>query len=202
MKNNKLKSTKGSNYIGVYKCFKTKLYYSKNHRNKRCYKSVLFKKEIDAAHKYDTFILKHNPHSKKINFPLKKNVTKKSKNNISTKQSKNNISLNIPKNITKRPRISEFIKVIIYSRQDDKCSLCKNSLGVGRIIDHIIPRSLGGLDNINNYQSICGECNKWKTYRFDHYIKNYLKTKRKFKLETILNIQKTQFNIFNGPYPI
>jgi len=186
-------STKGSNYIGVYKCSKTKLFYSKNFRNKRCYKSSLLKKEIDAAHKYDAFILKHDPCSKRINFP----ILRIQKNKIS----KNRIFLLNKKDISKRPRISEFIKIIVYSRQDDKCSLCKNSLGVGRIIDHIIPRSLGGLDNINNYQAICGICNKWKTYRFDHFIKNYLKTNKKFNLNNILNIQKEEFNKFNGPYP-
>ena len=185
------KSSKGSNYIGVYKCSKTKLYYSKNYRNKRCYKSQLFNKEIDAANKYDSFVLKYDHKSKKINFPIKK-INYPIKNRI--------ILLN-KKDISKRPKIAEFIKISVYSRQDDKCSLCKNSLGIGRIIDHIIPRSLGGLDNINNYQAICGTCNKWKTYRFDHFIKNYLKTNKKFNLDTILNIQKTEFHKFNGPYP-
>jgi hypothetical protein len=193
MKVSTKKSSKGSNYIGVYKCSKTKLYYSKNYRNKRCYKSALFKKEIDAAYKYDTFILKHDPCAKKINFP----ISHLSKNKIS----KNRIFLLNKKDISKRPKIPEFVKIIVYSRQDDKCSLCKNSLGIGRIIDHIIPRSLGGLDNINNYQAICGICNKWKTYRFDHFIKNYLKTNKKFNLDNILNIQKEEFNKFNGPYP-
>jgi 5-methylcytosine-specific restriction endonuclease McrA len=188
------KSTKGSNYIGVYQCSKTKLYYSKNYRNKRCYKSELFKKEIDAAKKYDNFILKNDPLSKKINFPQISKINKK----ISIK---NRILLLKKKDITKRPRIPEFIKIIVYSRQDDKCTLCKNSLGIGRIIDHIIPRSQGGLDNINNYQAICGSCNKWKTYRFDHFIKNYLKNNKKFNLDTILKIQKTEFQKFNGPYP-
>jgi hypothetical protein len=192
MKVSTKKSSKGSNYIGVYKCSKTKLYYSKNYRNKRCYKSSLFKKEVDAARKYDDFILKHDPCAKKINFPIKK-ITINNK-------SKNGFFLN-KKNITKRPKIPEFIKIIVYSRQDDKCSLCNNSLGIGRIIDHIIPRSLGGLDNINNYQAICGCCNKWKTYRFDYFIKNYLKTNKKPNLNKILDIQKIEFDKFNGPYP-
>jgi len=195
MKVSTKKSSKGSDYIGVYKCSKTKLYYSKNYRNKRCYKSALFKKEIDAAHKYDAFILKHDPCSKKINFPIFA-----PKNKISIKNLKNRIFLLNKKDISKRPRIPEFIKIIVYSRQDDKCSLCKNSLGIGRIIDYIIPRSLGGLDNINNYQAICGICNKWKTYRFDHVIKNYLKNNKKVNLDTILQLQKTEFTKFNGPY--
>ncbi len=184
------KSSKGSNYIGVYKCSKTGHYYSKNYRNKRCYTSKLFKKEIDAAEKYDAFTLKYNPSCKKINFPIKKY----------NKSIKNKIILNKKNFISKRPRIPEFIKIIVYSRQDDKCTLCTGSLGIGRIIDHIIPRSLGGLDNINNYQAICGTCNKWKTYRFDHIIKNYLKNNKKVNLDTILQLQKVEFTKFNGPY--
>ena len=93
------KSSKGSDYIGVYKCSKTKLYYSKNYRNKRCYKSALFKKEIDAAHKYDAFILKHDPCSKKINFPIFA-----PKNKISIKNLKNRIFLLNKKDITKRSK--------------------------------------------------------------------------------------------------
>ena len=173
-------STKGSKYIGVYRCFKTKMYYSKNFKNKKCYKSKLFKNEIEAAKKYDNFVIKHfKKKTKKINFPQLFKKTNK----------------------LKRPKILEYVKIIIYSNQDDKCALCKKSLGIGRIIDHIIPRSLGGLDNINNYQAICGSCNKWKTYRFDHFIKNYLKNNKKFNLDTILKIQKTEFQKFNGPYP-
>lgn len=185
------KSSKGSTYIGVYKCSKTNKYYSKNRKNKKCYRSKLFEKEIDAAQKYDEFILKHNPSCKKINFPL-----------LIKKPIKNKVFLLKKDDIKKRPRIPEFIKIIVYSRQDDKCTLCKNSLGVGRIIDHIIPRSLGGLDNINNYQAICGTCNKWKTYRFDHFIKNYLRNNKKFTLDTILQQQQIEFKKFNGPYPV
>lgn len=186
------KGSKGSKYIGVYKCSKTKLYYFKNFRNKKLYKSRLFKKEIDAAYKYDSFVLKYKPNKKKLNFP-KSNKLNNNKNNKNLLTNK--------KNTLKRPKISEFIKIIIYSRQDDKCLLCKKSLGVGRIIDHIIPRFLGGIDNINNYQAICGTCNKWKTYKFDHYINNYLKINKKISLNKILTIQKNEFNNFNGPYP-
>ena len=95
----------------------------------------------------------------------------------------------------------EYIKIIVYSRQGEKCTLCKENLGVGRIIDHIIPRSIGGLDNINNYQAICGTCNKWKTYSFDHYLRHYINNNSKnITLKKILDLQKVEYNRFNGPY--
>lgn len=188
IKNMKL-GTKGSKYIGVYKCNKTNKFYSKNTKNKKCYKSKLFKDELDAANKYDTFILNNFKNikniKKKLNFP----------NNIKKKPNM------VKKNTTKRPKIYEYIKNIIYAKQNDKCSLCKNSLGVGRIIDHIIPRCLGGIDNINNYQAICGTCNKWKTYSFDHNIKKYIEKYKKINLDDILKFQKKEFNKFNGEYP-
>ena len=185
-------STKGSKYIGVYKCKNTKKFYSKNIKNKKCYKSKLFENELDAAKKYDNFILNNFKDikniKKKINFPF--NIKKNKKNNKI-----------INKNTDKRPKIYEYIKNIIYDKQNDRCSLCIKSLGVGRIIDHIIPRYLGGIDNINNYQAICGTCNKWKTYSFDHNIKKYIEKHKKINLNDILKFQKKEFNSFNGEYP-
>lgn len=185
-KKNVLKSVKTPTYTGVYQCKSTKLYFSKNIRNKRTYKSSLYKSIEDAAKSYDKFLLKFDKKPKRLNFPLR------------TYQNKI-----IHKNTDKRPRIPEYIKIIVYSRQNEKCTLCNNNLGVGRIIDHIIPRYLGGLDNINNYQAICGTCNKWKTYSFDHKICDYMKnTNKRIKLDDILNLQKKEYILFNGPYPI
>lgn len=186
------KNKKGSSYLGVYKCKKTNKYFFKNYRKSKCYKSIFFKKELDAAKRYDSFVLKNNPKATKLNFPKKKVIK-------AVKTVK--ISLIKKKDIPKRPRIFEYVKIIVYSRQDDLCTLCNDHLGVGRIIDHIIPRSMGGLDNINNYQAICGTCNKWKTYSFDHYLKNYLQNNSKnIILDNILKIQKNEYVKFNGPY--
>ena len=199
------KNTKGSLFWGVYKCNKTNKYYAKNYRNKKCHKSKLYKNEADAAKHYDKFIMKYTVSTKKINFPQenKINYPIKKKINYPKKNKNNNVILLKKNKITKRPKILEYIKIIIYSRQNDKCTLCTNNLGVGRIIDHIIPRSIGGIDNINNYQSICGTCNKWKTYSFDHYLRNFIKNNPKnITLNKIINIQKTEYNKFNGPYNI
>lgn len=127
-----------------------------------------------------------------------KKIVKKSNKKIIKKFSsdKNNIVTLKEFNSIKRPKVHEYIKNIVYDRQDDKCSLCKNKLGVCRIIDHIIPRSIGGFDNIHNYQALCGLCNKWKTYNFDHFIRNYIKNKLYLSIDIIKNIQVEEYTKF------
>jgi len=191
------KKTKGSMYYGVYKCKKTNKYYLKDYRN------ILYKNEIDAAKKYDNIIKKNNIKNKKINFQPKKVARKTMQYKIASKSKSKSKTIKLVKknDITKRPRIFEYVKIIVYSRQNDLCTLCNDHLGVGRIIDHIIPRSIGGLDNINNYQAICGTCNKWKTYSFDHYLRNYLKNNsQNIILDDILKLQNQEYIKFNGPY--
>jgi len=160
--------------------FKKKQFYSKIVINRRCYIRY-FDNEIDAANKYDEMLLKHNPSSKKTNFPKK---------------------IYFKNNILKRPVIKEYEKNIVSSRQKNNCNLCKESLDTDRIIDHIIPRYLGGKDNINNYQSLCGNCNKWKTHDFDFMIKKILSKQKDIPLDIILKIQESKFTKKMGKYPI
>ena len=200
-----MKHTKrGSKYIGVYKCSKTNQYYVKYTRDRITYKTRFFKKETDAAKQYDEISLKYNPNIKYVNF---KNSRKNIKSKIVKKKtynkivnSRKNIKSKIIKFTPKRPKLPEHIKVTVYSRQKNNCTLCKKTLDICRVVDHIIPRSLGGKDNINNYQCICGPCNKWKTFKFDHIFKNFIKKNKRFSLEKIKFFQNKYFKSFHEPY--
>lgn len=46
------------------------------------------------------------------------------------------------------------------------CQECKRQgrLKVGTDVDHIIPKSRGGTDDLSNLQTLCRECHKEKTY--------------------------------------
>ena len=139
-------------------------------------------------------ISKHVVKTKKINVSKSKSIVKTSMK----KQLKQRKQTKIVKNDSKRPLIKDFIKVLVYSRQNEKCNLCKKNLGVGRVVDHILPRSLGGLDNINNYQAICDTCNKWKTYSFDHYLREKINNKGNLNFNVVLKILKQQYYNFFG----
>jgi hypothetical protein len=164
------------------------------------------KKIIDKPKK---IVKKLDKTCKKIKIPTKKNNKKITKKKIKTSKTvKKNVKKNTKntkntKKISKRPPVKESTKLMIYDMQNDKCALCCESLGIGRVIDHILMRSLGGHDNINNYQGLCTKCNKWKTFHFDQFVRNYFKQNKKktISFNKLLDLQKEEYNKFYGPHP-
>jgi diadenosine tetraphosphate (Ap4A) HIT family hydrolase len=59
--------------------------------------------------------------------------------------------------------ISGSIRYLVLSRASFRCELCGVSADErGLEVDHIHPKSLGGLDELENYQALCYSCNAAK----------------------------------------
>ncbi len=63
----------------------------------------------------------------------------------------------------KRKKITPKIKLIVWKQDNFTCRTCGRSpathQGLDLQVDHIIPFSLDGPDEISNYQTLCMECN-------------------------------------------
>ncbi|TDB62387.1 HNH endonuclease [Arundinibacter roseus] len=53
----------------------------------------------------------------------------------------------------------------VFQRDNWKCLSCGRNSESGAIlhVDHIIPRSKGGLNHLDNYQTLCETCNIGKS---------------------------------------
>lgn len=70
--------------------------------------------------------------------------------------------------IAPRARIKKSEREEIYEASDKKCAICGKPLTLQECtIDHIVPRSRGGENNIDNYRILCPACNHFKSDRLD-----------------------------------
>jgi site-specific DNA-methyltransferase (adenine-specific) len=84
---------------------------------------------------------------------------------------------------------SESVKERLYKEQKGKCNACGVDLEIRHLeIDHIIPKAKGGGDYYENYQLLCGSCNRIKGDRPMEYLR--------LKIETRERMMKTK--IFFG----
>ena len=68
---------------------------------------------------------------------------------------------------TRRP-ISGSVRYRVIKRAKARCEACGISLDERNLeVDHIVPKSLGGKDDISNYQALCYLCNANKGNRDD-----------------------------------
>ena len=69
-------------------------------------------------------------------------------------------------------------KELLYANQKGRCVGCEYELPLHVLtIDHIVPRSRGGLDSVGNLQLLCHTCNAIKGNRSMEYLKTQLRIK-------------------------
>jgi site-specific DNA-methyltransferase (adenine-specific) len=75
---------------------------------------------------------------------------------------------------------SQSIKQRLYEEQDGKCNACRKDFELRNLeIDHILPKSKGGGDYYENYQLLCGSCNRIKGDRTMEYLRMKIETRER-----------------------
>ena len=75
---------------------------------------------------------------------------------------------------------SKSVKERLYKEQNGLCNGCGNEYLIKDFeIDHIIPETKGGGSYYENYQLLCGNCNKTKNNRPMEYLRMVIKTREK-----------------------
>ena len=68
---------------------------------------------------------------------------------------------------------------VLFGKQEGRCNGCRTEFPFRAFaVDHIIPRSRGGMDHIENLQLLCGHCNSVKGDRPMEYLMARLKETR------------------------
>jgi site-specific DNA-methyltransferase (adenine-specific) len=75
---------------------------------------------------------------------------------------------------------TQSIKERLYKEQNGKCKACGQEFELRNLeIDHIVPKSKGGGDYYENYQLLCGSCNKIKGDRPMEYLRLKIETRER-----------------------
>jgi site-specific DNA-methyltransferase (adenine-specific) len=81
---------------------------------------------------------------------------------------------------------SESIKQRLFKEQHGKCNACEHEFEIRNLeIDHIIPKSKGGGDYYENYQLLCGSCNRIKGDRPMEYLRMKIETRERMMKSNI-----------------
>ena len=75
---------------------------------------------------------------------------------------------------------SESVKQQLYKQQEGKCNACGREFEIWDFeIDHIVPKSKCGGDYYENYQLLCGSCNRIKGDRPMEYLRLKIETRER-----------------------
>ncbi len=74
--------------------------------------------------------------------------------------------------------ITQSVKESLFAEQNGCCNACSTKMRIVDFeVDHIIPKSKGGGDYYENYQLLCGNCNRIKGDRPMEYLRTKIKTR-------------------------
>ncbi|MDR0327184.1 MAG: HNH endonuclease, partial [Planctomycetaceae bacterium] len=81
---------------------------------------------------------------------------------------------------------TESVKERLFKVQQGKCNACGREFEMWDFeIDHIIPKSKGGGDYYENYQLLCGSCNRIKGDRPMEYLRLKIETRERMMKDKI-----------------
>ncbi|MCI8378638.1 MAG: HNH endonuclease [Lachnospiraceae bacterium] len=88
--------------------------------------------------------------------------------------------------MTEHRVVEPHIKQAIHRKQNKRCAYCGQHRNIKYMtVDHIIPLSKGGTDDINNLQCTCKLCNRLKDnmmpHEFTAFIRRMLKNSIKIE---------------------
>ena len=95
---------------------------------------------------------------------------------------------NVPQRTDIRKELpSESVKERLDKEQKGKCSACGRKFEIWDFeIDHIIPKAKGGGDYYENYQLLCGSCNRIKGDRPMEYLRMKIETRERMMKDKII----------------
>ena len=82
---------------------------------------------------------------------------------------------------------TKSVKERLYKEQNGLCNACGNKFDILNLeIDHIIPKSKNGGNYYENYQLLCGSCNRIKGDRPMEYLRLKIKTRKELLKDKII----------------
>ena len=86
----------------------------------------------------------------------------------------------------KQEPVSLSVKERLYQKQEGLCNGCKKEFDMYNFeVDHIVPKSKGGGDYYENYQLLCGNCNRVKGDRPMEYLRIKIKAREQLLSERL-----------------
>jgi site-specific DNA-methyltransferase (adenine-specific) len=83
--------------------------------------------------------------------------------------------------------LSRSVKQQLYKDQEGRCNGCGTAFRIENLeIDHIIPKAKGGGDYYENYQLLCGNCNRIKGRHPMEYLRMKIATREKLLKQEIV----------------